>query len=225
MVFSQYPNVDRHLSLALSVKSIKDTIVPEELFHVELYLANFTCLYIFWESNPKPNFDDRSKLLKIARSDVQKIIADINERRSLKIFGPSKYDLANYYGYHVLICLEKVLNGRIGELMGPYQVTCYDPEMNFYASEISKSDLQDHSKFSRSNSISPLILYQNIYSTRLGGPLITWIDPKWIPLWPRSITLGTLEQFRRSWLILSRTRSQTSWTADLSKKLSEKRYY
>lgn len=58
-----------------------------------------------------------------ARTQMKVIMARMRVSRSLKHSIPAAVDISYAPGDYVLLWHEKVMNHRIGELMGPYYVT------------------------------------------------------------------------------------------------------
>ena len=120
---TSYPDTDRSLALALSVKSMNDTLGPEGFVPSALVFGEYPQVHTKSE-NPQQRLDllQRSQLATTARNECQGIMAKMKVNRALRHKTSSASKTVHEIGSKVLVWREKVHANRIEEWIGPYTV-------------------------------------------------------------------------------------------------------
>lgn len=114
---------DPHTVLALSVKAMNDTLGPEGLVPYPLVFGEFPKVHTKSETpNERAVLASRAKLAHVARTKMEKHMAELRVKRALKHSTPSTSDCAYEPGGQVLVWREKQVDNRIGEWLGPFTV-------------------------------------------------------------------------------------------------------
>ena len=114
-------------ALADSVKALNDTLDPEGLVPSALVFGEFPPMFTKSESPAqRATLQDRASVAQSARKEMEKIMAEMRVRRALHHRVPSAADRFYQPGDKVLVWMERVVNHRIREWLGPFTVMSTD---------------------------------------------------------------------------------------------------
>lgn len=123
----QFPQTEDDLALSISVKAINDTLGPECFVTSSLVFGEFPQAFTVSEDrNPRPFNSERAKIANYARNQMEIIMANLRVRRAMTHAVPPSSSKLYDVGDKVLIWREKLISNRIGEWLGPYEVTNFD---------------------------------------------------------------------------------------------------
>ena len=126
---AETPNADPTLALAAAVKSMNDTLGPEGLVPSALVFGEFPKVYTRSETPAqRPMLEDRASVALCARKEMERIMAEMRTKRALKHKVPTAADTFYQPGDKVLVWREKIVESRIGEWLGPFEVLATDEE-------------------------------------------------------------------------------------------------
>ncbi len=124
-----HPSMQRQLLLASAVKAMNDTLGPEGVVPTALVLGEFPSLRSFEGTIvPRPTLAERVVVTQAARRLIAKHLAQTKVKQALNHNIPSATDNSFQPGNKILVWGEKLVENRIGELVGPYTVYSYDAE-------------------------------------------------------------------------------------------------
>lgn len=122
-----YPVLPDDIALSVSVKTLNDTLGPEGIVPTVLVFGDYPRLYTLSEELPsRLTNEQRAALVTTARKEMEKHMAELRLRRSLKHNPPPATDYILKPGDEVLVWREKLVEHRIGEFIGPFLVDSVD---------------------------------------------------------------------------------------------------
>ena len=120
-------NMQPTLLLQMSVKAMNDTLGPDGIVPSALVFGEFPSLRTFeGPRENRPTLVERARIATQARKIMAQEIAKSKLQRALKHNAPDAADRVFEPGQLVLVWREKIVNNRIGEWLGPYQVISMD---------------------------------------------------------------------------------------------------
>lgn len=173
---AEFPKINRNLALALSVKSINDTLGPEGFVPSSLVFGEFPQVYTKSESKKnRPTNLERSRMVNYAREEMEKIMSEIRIKRALHHSVPPCSENTYTANDKVLVWREKVVSNRIGEWMGPYTVRRFDANKKLVYVNISDKEVPFNTSQVK-NYMDPEELSLSFF-TELGNALSRFQDP------------------------------------------------
>ena len=140
---AEHPDTDKDHALAVSVKAINDTLGPEGFVPSSLVFGEFPTIHTDSERRAsRPTTAERASVVESARTEMEKIMAELRIRRSLHHSVPPASDNTYAKGDQFLVWREKVVAGLIGEWDGPYPVHAYEKERKIVTIEDQKGKLK-----------------------------------------------------------------------------------
>ena len=128
-IMAETPKADPSLALAAAVKSMNDTPGPEGLVPSALVFGEFSKVYTRSETPAqRPTLEDRAAIALCVRKEMERIMAEMRIRRALKHKIPAAADTSYQPGDKVLVWSEKIVESRIVEWLGPFEVLASDEE-------------------------------------------------------------------------------------------------
>ena len=120
---SDNPAADKHLTLALTVKAVNDTLRPNGVVPSTLVFGEHPPVFTRSENQKRrPTLDERAKIAFEARNEMEQHMAKLRIDRALPHAVPPAANVTYERNDEVLVWREKQVNNRIGEWVGPYSV-------------------------------------------------------------------------------------------------------
>lgn len=128
-LMASHPRAEKHLTLAMCVKAMNDTLGPNGVVPSALVFGEHPQVFTRSETTPpRATLDERSKLAFEARQEMEQHMARVRTDRALRHAVPPAADQNFQQGDKVLVWREKIVNNRIGEWLGPFEVEGWDIE-------------------------------------------------------------------------------------------------
>ena len=126
---AEHKKTDRDLALALSVKAMTDTLGPEGLMPSALVFGEFPKIRTQGSKpTPRATLLSRKDVAETARKEMEKHVAKMKINRALNHMVPKAANRSYQPGDKVLVWREEVVDSRIGEWLGPFSVSSFEPE-------------------------------------------------------------------------------------------------
>lgn len=124
-----HPGADKHLTLALCVKAMNDTLGPNGVVPSSLVFGEHPQVFTRSETPPpRATLDERAKIATEARQEMERYMARVRTDRALRHAVPPAADQTYEKDDKVLVWRENIVSGRIGEWVGPFDVDGWDPQ-------------------------------------------------------------------------------------------------
>lgn len=119
--------IDKGTALACAVKEMNDTLGSKGLVPSVLVFGEYPRVSTPSEATePRSTISERPELAEIYRMEMQEKMAKLKLKMALHHAVPLACDRAYEPSDKVLVWREKVVNNRIGEWLGPYEVDSMD---------------------------------------------------------------------------------------------------
>ena len=126
---AEQKKTDRDPALALSVKAMNDTLGPEGLVTSALVFGEFPKIRTQGSKpTPRATIVSRKAVAETARKEMEKHIAKMKINRARNHMFPKAASRSYQPGDKVLVRREKVVDSHIGEWLGPFSVSSFEPE-------------------------------------------------------------------------------------------------
>ena len=123
----EFPQMNKHILLSISVKAGNDTLGPEGIVPSALVFGEFlTVSTILGTRVPRQTLTERAQVVQRARKIMAQELADSQMKRSIKHKKPSATDHVYDPGEYALVLRDTIVNNRIGEFIGPFIVLAFE---------------------------------------------------------------------------------------------------
>lgn len=111
-----HPSIEKHWALDLFVKAMNDTLGPEGIVPSVLEFGKYPQVFTTSESRPPPPFvTERAIIADTTRSEREKQMATLKQKRGMHHAVPPAADRSHQPGDQVLVRREEIIANRIGE--------------------------------------------------------------------------------------------------------------
>lgn len=178
-MFISSPKADFDIALALGIKAMNDTLLPEGLVPLSLVFGDLKWITDLSKTDQplRPTTDERAFLANEACDEMAQKMENLLVKRSLRHRTPASTDQIYIPGDMPLVWRENIVNNRIGEFLGPYKVRSFNCETKLVYIEDEKSkSIQPFC----TTQVKPYILPQKLsttYMAQLGHALKRFKSP------------------------------------------------
>ena len=126
-IMKDVPSTTKTRALSCAVKAMNDPLGPEGIVPSVLVFGEYPKVNTKSETPSKrPTLQERATIAKIARDEMERPMEQLRVARALKHATPSGVNNLYNPGDKGLIWRERIVNNRIGEWIGPFNVTSFD---------------------------------------------------------------------------------------------------